>query len=235
MDEPQTLSERAAECAQRAGYYRYLGRLFYRELDEGLLEQLGCGGVVLPLSEDMSDTERAFARGSNKMAKYISSRNADTLTQSKCDYARVFLGAGSTTDNPVSPFESVYTSEEHLLMQGARDDMFRTLIADGLTLDDDYNMPEDHISFEFQYLARLLDCEQRCAASGDAAAADAEALKARAFFENHVANWVPRFCEAAEALARTSFYRGLCECTAAWVRMEQEAYAQEDEAAKEVA
>ena len=235
MDETHMQRVRAEECAQRAGYYRYLSRLFYRELDEELLEQLGCGGAVLPLTEDLSDTERAFARGSNKMAKYVQARNADTLTQSKCDYARVFLGAGSTTDDPVSPFESVYTSEEHLLMQGARDDMFRTLIAEGLTLDDDYNMPEDHISFEFQYLAHLLDREQRAAAAGDVAQADAAAQQVRAFFEQHIANWVPRFCVAAEELAHTSFYRGLCECTAAWVHLEQEAYALDDEAAKEVA
>ena len=231
VETTQLQNERADACAERAGFWRYLSRLFYRELDEELLECLR-GQAVLPLSDDFDADERAFARGSNKMAKYVLAQNPDTLTQSRCDYARVFLGAGSTTDDPVSPFESVYTSEEHLLMQGARDNMFRTLIAAGLALDDDYNMPEDHISFEFQYMAHLLDAEAAACQAGDAQAADAAQEQVRAFFENHIANWVPRFCQAAAQLARTPFYRGLCECTAAWVCLEQRCYADDDAAAE---
>ncbi len=224
MEDEGMLREQAQSCAARAGYYRYLSRLFYRELDEALLGELAAAQVVEALDDDMDEAERAFVRGSNKMAKYVAARNADTLTQSRCDFARVFLGAGSTSDNPVSPFESVYTSEEHLLMQGARDAMFRILVEAGLSLDDDFNMPEDHISFEFQYLAHLLDLQVQALEGDDASAAQAAADKAAGFFHAHIENWVPRFCEAAAALAKTSFYRGLCECAAAWVALEAEAY-----------
>lgn len=225
MQADQDMLAQAETCVQRAGFYRYLSRLFYRELDEGLIESIERTQPVLSLSDDMDECERAFARGSNKMVKYAACRNADTLTQSRCDYARVFLGAGSTTDDPVSPFESVYTSEEHLLMQGSRDEMFCILIEAGLALDDDFNMPEDHISFEFQYLAHLLDAEAVACESGNVERAYAAGQASENFFARHIANWVPRFCEAAGQLAKTSFYRGLAECTAAWVVMEQQCYA----------
>lgn len=217
--------EMAQACSERAGFYRFLSRLYYKELDEQLMEQLAETFAVLPLDDEMSEAERAFARGCNKMVRYIEQRTADTLTQSRCDFARVFLGAGSTTDDPVSPFESVYTSEEHLLMQGARDAMSRILIEAGLALDDDFNMPEDHISFEFQYQAHLLDLQAKAFERGDASAAQAAANKAAGFFHAHIENWVPRFCEAAAALAKTPFYRGLCECVVAWVVLEADAYA----------
>lgn len=225
MEKREVLGEQAQSCAARAGYYRYLSRLFYRELDDALLDELATAQAVETLDEEMDEVERAFVRGSNKMAKYVAARNADTLTQSRCDFARVFLGAGSTADDPVSPFESVYTSEDHLLMQGARDAMFRILIEAGLSIDDDFNMPEDHISFELQYQAHLLDGQAQALERGDAQAAQAAAAAAEGFFREHIENWVPRFCDAAAALAKTPFYRGLCECTAAWVALEADAYA----------
>lgn len=224
MQAKQDMLVQAEECAQRAGFYRYLSRLFYKEVDEDLLAAIERTQPVLPLTEGMDETERAFTRGSNKMVKCAAQRNADTLTQSRCDYARVFLGAGSTADDPVSPFESVYTSEDHLLMQGSRDEMFRILIEAGLAIDDDFNMPEDHISFEFQYLAHLLDVEAAACESGDAKNVEAAHEASMNFFAAHIANWVPSFCEAAGQLAKTSFYRGLAECAAAWVAMEAQCY-----------
>lgn len=215
--------EMAQACSERAGFYRFLSRLYYKELDEQLMEQLAETFAVLPLDDEMSEAERAFARGCNKMVRYIEQRTADTLTESRCDFARVFLGAGSVTDDPVSPFESVYTSEGHLLMQGSRDEMFRILIAAGLNIENDFNMPEDHISFEFQYLAHLLDVQAQAAASEDVEEMRAAQADSREFFLAHIDDWVPRFCEAAGALAKTSFYRGLAECTAAWASMEREA------------
>ena len=238
MQAEQHMRGYAQACTDRAGFYRYLSRLFYKELDEELIEGIERTQPVLSLDEDMDEVERAFARGSNKMVKYVQQRNADTLTQSRCDYARVFLGAGSVTDNPVSPFESVYTSEEHLLMQGSRDAMFSILIEAGLTIDDGFNMPEDHISFEFQYLAHLLDAQAVACRSADAEQAEAAAVASETFFRDHVADWVPRFCEAAAGLSRTPFYRGLAECTGAWVAMELAGYdeaSQVQDAAEEVA
>ena len=37
MQAKQDMLVQAEECAQRAGFYRYLSRLFYKEVDEDLL------------------------------------------------------------------------------------------------------------------------------------------------------------------------------------------------------
>lgn len=214
--------------AQSANYYRYLARLYYEELTDELIEELAATQQVIPLSDDMDELERELALGTNKMVKFIEHRNPDTKTRSKVDYADIFLGYGSTQDEPVSPFESVYTSEERLLMQESRDDVYKILRREGLIIDDHYNMPEDHISFEFQYLALLADRACAAHAAGDEEAASADLAKRSSFFANHIANWVPRFCAQAGAIAKTPFYQGLLQATAAWVALEAGAYAAEE-------
>lgn len=203
-----------------ANYYRFLSRLFYKELDDELIQAFVETQSLAELSEELDENERAFAVGGNKMFRFLERRTPDTLTQSRCDYARVFLGAGQAQENPVAPFESVYTSEDQLLMQGARDDVYRAFRAEHLVLDDEYNMPEDHIAFELQYLSRVALSVCEIAESEGLAQAQGRFEAYLAFFENHIANWVPKFCDDAEQLARTPFYQGLAQCTRAWVSME---------------
>ena len=61
VETTQLQNERADACAERAGFWRYLSRLFYRELDEELLERLR-GQAVLPLSDDFDAEVRACAK-----------------------------------------------------------------------------------------------------------------------------------------------------------------------------
>ncbi|MGN0078438.1 MAG: molecular chaperone [Coriobacteriales bacterium] len=206
--------------AQSANYNRFLARLFYEELTDELIEELDCALKVIPLDDDLDELEREFALGTNKMAKFIEHRNPDTKTRSKVDYANIFLGCGSSQDDPVSPFESVYTSEEHLLMQESRDDIYKILRAEGLVIDDHYNMPEDHIAFELQYLGLVEERACRLHADGDEEAAAAELAKRDGFFRAHIANWVPQLCADAGSIAKTPFYQGLAQATAAWVAMQ---------------
>lgn len=221
----------AQELRVRAGYYQLLARLFYQEIDEAFAAQFVEAQPVLALDECADDIERSFARGNNRMRKFLQRRTADSITETRCDYARVFLGAGSVTKVPVSPFESVYADEGRLIMQASRGGACAAYATEGMAVSDGFNMPEDHISFEFQYMALLLN---RCAdaleamqsegqvAAADAAQAQAEAYrgKAWAFFVAHLAPWVPLFCEEAADLAQTSFYQGLLEATAAWMALE---------------
>ena len=219
----ERLSQEAVDYLKdAANYYRFLSRLFYKELDESLIQDLVQTQKTIELTDDLDETERNFVLGNNKMVRFLERRTPDTLTQSRCDYARVFLGAGQTQENPVSPFESVYTSEDQLLMQGARDDVYRVFRSERLALEDEYNMPEDHLAFELQYLAHVAQEVVQMAESRDTAQAETRFQAYLSFFENHVANWVTRFCDEAAALAKTPFYQGLAQCTKAWVLMEGE-------------
>lgn len=214
----------ASMCMQRANYYRFLGRLLYEELTEELIAELADSLAVIPLDDAMSEHERAFAIGTNKMAKYAQRANPDTKTESRCDYARVFLGAGSVSKMPVSPYESVYTSVDRLLMQDSRDKVCELYRAHNIAIQDSYNMPEDHIAFIFQFMGRLLDKEAQALEARNAQTAAEAHEQAKTFVAEHIANWVTRFCEEATPKAHTSFYQGLLQCIDAWTRLECELY-----------
>lgn len=231
MEHEIAASEQAQICRTRAGYYQFLARLFYEELTDEFIDQFVESQTVLPLDPAASESEHAFAQGTNRMVKYLTRRTPDTLAHTRCDFARIFLGAGSVTKVPVSPFESVYANEGRLIMQGSRDAACALYAAEGLEVEDSYNMPEDHISFEFQYLALLLNRQASALDAAESATtsqeqteasalADTYEMRSRAFFEDHVAPWVPLFCEEARSLAETTFYQGLLQATGAWVALE---------------
>lgn len=235
-EETALAAEMAFWCADRANCYRFLARLHYEELTGALMEEIAQRGAP-EAPADGSDGERDFAQGLRKMALFCERTDDDALTQSRCDFAYVLLGAGQPHDEPVAPYESVYAAEGRLVMQAPRDEMCAALAAEHLAVADNYRMPEDHLTFQFQYEALLLDA-MACAldslagsASADEAAQIREQVraaqeKARAFYENHLANWVPQFCREARALARTAFYRGLGLATGAWMALEGESFAE---------
>ena len=212
--------EYLAHIGQMGQFCTFLARLYYEELDDALLDDLARTQQVLPLSDDLDEMEREFVLGNNRIAKYVQNRTPDTLVESKCDYARVFLGAGQLQEMPVAPFESVYTSEDRILMQDARDDMYRTLRRANLVIDDRFNMPEDHIAFELQYLAWEAGETCRLAEEGDWERAAASSARFEDFLRRHLLNWVPRFVDEALELACTPFYRGLLQMTKAWLLIE---------------
>lgn len=220
----------AAACVERANYYRFLARLLYEELNDELIAELAEGLEVVKLPQDENDIERNLAIGMNKMAKYAQRATKDTKTESKCDYARVFLGAGQVKKMAVSPYESVYTSPDRLLMQDARDDVFNLYREEHIAISDGYNMPEDHIAFLFQFAAHLLTKQADALDAGDAVRAEAYEAKATSFVSKHLADWVTRFCDEAAPSAKTAFYQGLLQCVDAWVRLECRLYGLDIEA-----
>lgn len=221
LDDAKALAQ---DCRMRANYYQFLARLFYEELTDAFIDEFVATQAVLPLDECADENERAFAQGSNRMLKFLQRRTPDTLTQTRCDFAHTFLGAGSFTKVPISPFESVYANDGRLIMQESRDVACALYAAEGLEVQDRYNMPEDHLSFELQYLALLLNRQADALESANDRSAEAYAVRARAFFGDHLLTWVPVFCEEARPLTSTSFYSGLLQTTAAWMALEAAAY-----------
>lgn len=140
-------------------------------------------------------------------------------TDLAAEYARLFLGMSR---HPIAPYESVYTSELHLLMQEARDEVLKIYHAEGFSLAQGVSLPEDHIAFEFEFMARL------CGKAISALEADDEVeakrcLEAQArFVKLHLAHWVPELCRDVAERTKVSFYRGVAELAASFVRAEHD-------------
>lgn len=122
---------------------------------------------------------------------------------------------------PVSPFESVHTSDEGLMMQEARDEVLALYRAENLSLTEGLNIPEDHISIELDFMVHL--CEKTLSAlkENNTTLAQSYLEKQKSFLENHLLNWVPSFCAALLKRSKTDFYQGVATMTLDHLKADQ--------------
>ena len=105
--------ELAEVNAARKGFYEFLASMYKLELTDEQIETLA--------KQDLPADAEYVGAGYATVKEYLRHRDAGTRQELAVDYARVFLCAGMYEQLMAPPYESVYTSEEHLLMQDARD------------------------------------------------------------------------------------------------------------------
>ncbi len=223
----------------RESMYRFLSRLYLCEVDEtllGALEQMelpkacpdsemaeGYGQIAFYLKQEKEQMEAAMASsdGGKQQRQAI-------LDELAVDYARVFLSAGVASGKAAFPFESVYTSRQHLMMQESRNEIIALYAEKGITPGKEmYRVPEDHLGLLLEYMALL--CREEAAggsqtkakAAGTAQAA-APREQQREFLAHHLKNWVFAFTADLLKYASTDFYRGLAKLTRGFLTMEQD-------------
>jgi TorA maturation chaperone TorD len=122
------------------------------------------------------------------------------------EYQRLFVGPGS---HPCPPYESVWRTDRPRIVQGTvmgpAAAAVRVLYGRiGLRVRDDAGELPDHLAIEMEALGVGLGT------------ADAESAT-RALVADHLAIWVPPFCERTASEASHAFYRALAGGTAEWI------------------
>ncbi|MBQ3548719.1 MAG: molecular chaperone TorD family protein [Oscillospiraceae bacterium] len=190
----------------RANMYRFLSRLYLLEVDETLWNALQ--KMAFPTENANGDLKAGY----ELMAAYLAANaNGDmtaVLDDLAVDYARIFLSAGVAQGKAAFPYESVYTSRKHLVMQDSRMDVVALYAARGVTPSkDNYHVPEDHLGYLCEYMALLID--------------DGAEAEQKAFLKSHLLNWVSAFTVDMGKYAATDFYRGLAKLSRGFLQMEQ--------------
>ncbi len=106
----------------------------------------------------------------------------------------------------VPPVESVYAEGDNIA-ESVQAFYYRS----GLTLEEEYELVPDHLSLEFLFMSFLIDGNNH-------------ELQEK-FLEEHLANWVPYYCEEVIRRARTVFYREVAEITRDFIENEYEGLA----------
>lgn len=203
--------------SQRELMYRFFGRLFMLEADAKLLEDM----KQMTFPEAKQDTD--FAAGYELLKNYLAGHGEEDIINLEVDYAKVFLAAGVAQGLAAFPYESVYTNKKHLMSQEAHDDVTILYAAKGLEVREDmYRVPNDHISLEFEYMARLCAEAVKASASGDEAGLEESIREQEAFFNNHIKRWVLLFCNDVIKYADTDFYKAAAILCRGFVREEIE-------------
>ena len=221
-EQQQAVSQVIAVNEGRAGLYRTLAHLFLHELTQEEVESLAARDFA-----SITDDEPLIAEGLEDMRRYLRKLNTGTRQELAVDYAHTFLAAGNYESFVATPYESVFTSELGLLMQEARDEVFKAYCAQHVQPDEALRIPEDHVSFELEFIATLLERTNAALAAGDVAQARELAQVVQSFHAMHQLNWIDDLCDAIMDAAQTRFYRGLSKLLRGWTHLEEQVMADE--------
>lgn len=216
--------------AGRAAYYRMLAELFFRELTQQQVDHLA--GMDFA---GMAGDNALIAEGYEDMHRYLRHANSGTRQALACDYAHTFLAAGNYETFAATPFESVFTSELGLMMQEARDGVYKMYCEQHIQPQADLHVPEDHVSFEFEFLATVIERTNVALLASDFDRARDLAQTVSDFHAQHQLNWVDDLCDAVLDVAEARFYRGVSKVTRGFVHMETDVIADELDVLQELA
>ena len=214
--EEMTLEDMAEAFEVRAQTYGFLSRLFTKEVDEDLLAEL------TSMRYPVESGNALMNDGYYHMAKYLSNEWADPITKLAIDYSATFLGSGIDAYSAAYPFESVYTSEKRLLMQGARDEVLAIYRANSLEKAGDWTIGEDHIAVELEFMRILTARCIRALRTGNEDKAMHLIATQQNFLADHLGAWVPVFTTDIRRFAKTQFYVGVAELLDGFLESEAE-------------
>lgn len=206
----------------RAQTYGLLARLLAQEVDLDLLAAL----PHRPLPEQTGN--EALDQGAALVNGYLEQGSADpgaARTELAVDFTHLFVVRGKETVGAAYPFESVYASTEGLTVSNARSEVLALYRAAGLVTHEGWNVGEDHVALELQFMQVLCERAAQAIEAGDDARATELLADQLAFLENHLLRWVPQFCEAMQRNARTDLYRGLARFVAGFLEEDRAALA----------
>jgi TorA maturation chaperone TorD len=202
----------AALARQRSDIYGLLAAVFRQEITSDLLQQLKDPQFLGVLSSLGIDLNNGFFNQPEK----------ELLEDLAVEYAHLFLGPGKH----ISPHESVHHKKDDaqggLLWGESTVEVKKFIESAGLQYTDQYKGLPDHISVELEFMQQVLHREEQAWAAEDKEMAQLCLHNEKKFIEEHLARWVPIFCEKVIQEADLPFYREMARLTQTFIEFEQQ-------------
>lgn len=202
-----TPDEFVALLESRVFAYQLLSRAFIAEPTPEYVRALGAGGAVrfFPFG---TESER-IERGTAELSRYLNvpdNMGDDGFAGLLWDYTRLFIGPARPE---ASPNESVYLTEDRLLLQEQTLAVRRAYLCYGYMASTQLREPDDHIGLELDFMnqtCRLAMAEAEVGRKTSLIRIFRDQLD---FLEEHLLTWGFAFSADVESFAQTGFYRGL--------------------------
>lgn len=177
-----------------------LRQVFLIEPGKNLLE--GIGEICLSPEEEAEQAGLKRMSDSVKQNKWRLDEWADQLS---LEFSRLFIGPAHP---PAVPFASFYLSETHSLMSEETMAVRKQYLEAGVALKNLYQMPDDHIAIELDFLYYLT--QRSIELIEDEKNEEAEKfLKLRHdFLSDHFGLWVPAFANRILEFTTDDYFRG---------------------------
>ena len=123
----------------------------------------------------------------------------------KAEYTRLFVGFRRV----IAPlWESVYFNRDRMVFQQQTFQVRAMYTKYGLEVDAKGHEPDDHLSYELLFIARLFDICAEHLRKGEDALFNENLSDLRSFILCHPLTWVPKWNKLVQKEASTDFYRG---------------------------
>lgn len=185
--------------------YHFLSTVFIKELARSDIKELEAG-------EYPSDTGNAYLdEGYRQLRTYFRKPFDKRYEQLRDEFEEVFLKASMLPPEApkAMPYESVFTSPDHMPEGPARDDCVKRYREDGFAANPELRSAEDHLSVQLEYLSVMNGKAAEAARAHDKAALKHNEKRQLEFIEQHLLDWVPQLRKTVQDLAKTPFYVGM--------------------------
>ncbi|MDR2109269.1 MAG: molecular chaperone TorD family protein [Coriobacteriales bacterium] len=200
----------------RREFYLTLAGLYFKPLTQEQIENMAqtdytAFGAGEPLLE----------AGFNDITRFLRKRHSGTRQMLATDFTGSFGGTTPLGGKVAVPYASVFLSAEGLLNQRPRSEVLGIYKRAQLRVTD-RSTPDDHLSFELEFLSVLSDRTVTAVEKGAYAEALEQLELSRDFIKEQILSWFPAFSQLAAQIVTTRFYRGVLRVTEGYLKLDQE-------------
>jgi len=206
-------------AGHRSNIYGLLAAIYRREMTSDLLQQIkkpATLGVLANLGIKLNNG-------------FLKKPEHELLEELAIEYARLFIGPGKH----ISPHESVHHKREDgrwgQLWGLSTAEVKKIIESAGLSYQSEYTGLPDHISVELEFMQQVTLAEEKAWEDGDKKLALACLENEKKFIEEHLAEWIPDFCDKVINGAELPFYQVMAELTKKFIEFEKNEVARSDE------
>jgi TorA maturation chaperone TorD len=220
--DPVSTDEWAGLAASRSRVYGFLGAVYNRLPDEGFAESLSGSDLAGFLSSlaGTEDLPESMREGLGLIEGFVRDSEAKPVDELQTELAveRTRLLRGLKPGyGPPPAYESVWLGSDQQPVVQASVAVRQAYAESGVDLPEEVRDQPDFIGLELDFMRHLTEKEAQAWSGGDREGALKALEKERAFLEEHIARWIPRFSEVMVEEARLDFYRGIARMTKGFV------------------
>lgn len=167
-----------------------------------------------PDGESLRALRQAYGAAEGSLASFVRGLPSDggALERVRIDleaeFRALFQDASASS---VQPCESAYAEDPEASADSVRRAVSRAYAQAGFQVDEDEDLPADHIGVELAFMARLVESRIAAIDEGEDERACELARVQRTFLDEHLVPCAIAFCTELAEHARSDFYRGVVE------------------------
>ncbi len=206
---------RARTAMERSNLYGFLAAIFREEASTPLLRRMKEPGLLQALEgAGVAFDQAIFDRPEDELVEDLAA-----------EYTRLFIGPGSH----IPPYSAIHLGGEGASLWGPSTTWVQRYIeAAGFEYRPDYRELPDHIGVELEFM-QVITAREAWALEeqNEDKVLDLRNIE-EDFISEHLARWVPIFCERVMTKAELPFYREMAKLTKDFVLSETEALGRTD-------